>query len=137
MRGFFRHPRHLLSPQQEKARYETHNNDVNDPRYQAFVSPIVSAVLRDISPNSYGLDFGAGTGPVISELLSKEGFRIVQDDPFFHNRPALLEERYDYIVCWRSDRAFPLPRKRISTAQEPPEATGKAILHDLPVQSGN
>ena len=98
-RGLFRHARHLPGLEQEMARYETHRNDVNDPRYQAFVAPIVRAVARDYTPNHSGLDFGAGTGPVISKLLSDKGYRIAQYDPFFHNRPALLEESYDYIVC--------------------------------------
>lgn len=98
-RGLFRHVLYLPCPEREKARYESHRNDVNDSGYQAFVSPIVSAVLRDYTPQHRGLDFGAGTGPVISKLLSDNGFRIAQYDPFFHDHPALLQERYDYVVC--------------------------------------
>ncbi len=110
-RGYFRHVRYLPELDQEKARYETHNNDVNDPRYQAFVSPIVSAVLRDFTPDRSGLDFGAGTGPVISKLLREKGFQIVQYDPFFHNHTALLEDRYDYIVCCEVIEHFHAPDK--------------------------
>lgn len=109
--GFFRHVRHLPGLEQEKARYETHNNDVNDPGYQAFVSPIVSAVLRDFTPNRSGLDFGAGPGPVISKLLREKGFHIVQYDPFFHNHTALLEDSYDYIVCCEVIEHFHSPDK--------------------------
>ncbi len=116
--GFFRHVRYLPNHEQEKARYETHNNDVDDPGYRAFVSPIVSAVLRDFTPNHSGLDFGAGPGPVISKLLGEKGFNIVQYDPFFHNHTALLEDSYDYIVCceviehFRSpDREFQLLKR--------------------------
>ena len=97
--GLFRPVRHLPSLEQERARYETHNNDVDDPRYQAFVSPIVSAVGRDFGPQHSGLDFGAGTGPVISKLLRDKGYQIASYDPLFHNRPALLDDSYDYIVC--------------------------------------
>lgn len=110
-RGFFRHVRHLPGLDQEKARYETHNNDVNDPRYQAFVSPIVSAVLRDFTPNHTGLDFGAGTGPVISKLLREKSYQIGQYDPFFHNHPAVLQDSYDYIVCCEVIEHFHSPGK--------------------------
>jgi SAM-dependent methyltransferase len=98
-RGFYLRFRYRMDAEDEKARYEAHNNDVNDPGYQRFVSPIVSTVLKDCTPDQSGLDFGAGTGPVISKLLRDEGFTIVQYDPFFHDHPALLQETYDYIVC--------------------------------------
>lgn len=83
----------------EKFRYEEHINDVDDLGYQQFVSPITSAILRDYNQNDKGLDFGAGTGPVISKVLNDKNYSIVQYDPFFHNYPNLLEEKYDYIAC--------------------------------------
>lgn len=83
----------------EIARYEEHNNDVEDVRYQKFVSPIVLQILDNYSPEDAGLDFGAGTGPVISKLLDDKGYHIVQYDPFFHNYPDLLQKSYDYIAC--------------------------------------
>lgn len=97
--GIFMAPHLRLNADREKARYETHNNDVNNPGYQKFVEPIVSAVLSDFSPEQRGLDFGAGTGPVISSLLQKRDYNIVQYDPFFFDKPELLQQKYDYIVC--------------------------------------
>jgi len=113
-RGLYRHVRHRPSIEEEKARYETHNNDVDDPGYRLFVSPIVSSVLRDFTPDHSGLDFGAGTGPVISKLLHEHRFNIVQYDPFFHNQPALLEETYDYIVCCEVIEHFYSPDKEFA-----------------------
>lgn len=92
-------PRDYIDEIKEKARYEEHNNDVEDKRYQAFVSPIVNEVLKEYKKNDMGLDFGSGTGPVISKLLKDKGYRIKEYDPFFANYPSRLEERYDYIVC--------------------------------------
>ena len=83
----------------EKVRYETHNNDVNDENYQQFVSPITSAILSAYTINDKGLDFGAGTGPVISKVLEDNNYSIVQYDPLFHNHPELLNDTYDYIAC--------------------------------------
>lgn len=85
--------------QEEKKVYETHNNDVHDIRYQNFVSPIVNAVKSSYNKNHKGLDFGAGTGPVITSLLEKEGYDIKLYDPFFHFYPENLCKKYDYIIC--------------------------------------
>jgi len=97
--GIYRHKQYRLSPEKEEAQYKIHNNDVNDPGYQQFVMPIVAAVLRDFTPDHSGIDFGAGTGPVIAKLLREQNFNIVLYDPFFHHHPDLLKDTYDYIVC--------------------------------------
>ncbi|MCU0235831.1 MAG: class I SAM-dependent methyltransferase [Acidobacteria bacterium] len=95
----FMAPRHHLSAEAEKKRYEAHRNDVDDPRYQAFVRPLVNLVLEQCRPQQQGLDFGCGTGPVVSRLLAERDYRLAQYDPFFRDRPQLLERAYDYIVC--------------------------------------
>lgn len=110
----FRSRRVLPAAAEEKARYETHNNDVNDPGYRRFVSPITAAVMRDFPLGSLGLDFGAGTGPVTSEVLKEAGYEIRQYDPFFHNHPDLLEQRYDYIVCCEVIEHFHYPAREFA-----------------------
>ncbi len=98
-RGVFMDPDHRLDTDAEKRRYLEHNNDVLDAKYRKFVSPITSAVLQDFGSEARGLDFGAGTGPVITRVLQENGYDIRAYDPFFHNDPALLTESCDYIVC--------------------------------------
>jgi SAM-dependent methyltransferase len=95
----------------EKSRYEEHINDVENEGYQKFVSPIVSSILQEQNSRGKGLDFGAGTGPVISKLLKEKGFQILQYDPFFHNYPELLKDQYDYIVCCEVIEHFNNPPK--------------------------
>ncbi len=98
-KGVFMGKQFLPDKNFEISRYKEHNNDVNDIRYQNFVKPIVNEVLNDYTSSDIGLDFGAGTGPVISKMLSDKGYKIEQYDPFFSNYPELLEKKYDYIVC--------------------------------------
>ncbi|MCR9181366.1 MAG: class I SAM-dependent methyltransferase [Flavobacteriaceae bacterium] len=96
----------------EKERYETHHNDVNDPRYQAFVSPITLAVQADFNPqNTLGLDFGAGTGPVITKVLNDKGYQLNLYDPFFYPDKKVLHLHYDYIVCCEVIEHFHRPLK--------------------------
>jgi 2-polyprenyl-3-methyl-5-hydroxy-6-metoxy-1,4-benzoquinol methylase len=109
--GIFRPKHTFLSADAEKEHYEKHNNDVFDERYQAFVSPIVEAVLHDFSPESSGLDFGSGTGPVIAKMLTDKGFQVQNYDLFFANDLALLKQKYDYVSCCEVMEHFQQPNQ--------------------------
>ena len=89
----------FLSPQEEKQRYSLHNNDITDPRYINFVNPIVEHVTLDFTPEAKGLDFGCGTGPVITSELTKKGFKVKLYDPYFKPDTNVLEKKFDFIVC--------------------------------------
>lgn len=110
-RGIFLERHHLPGEDEEITRYKEHNNDVNDPGYRKFTSPVAGAVLRDFMPEHRGLDFGAGTGPVISKMLEEKNYCITQYDPFFHDDPVLLEDKYDYIISCEVIEHFHRPAK--------------------------
>ena len=93
--GVFRPPADFPSIREEKTRYEEHENDVEDTRYQRFVSPITDIVQKEQSTNTIGLDFGSGTAPVISKVLDDEGYLIKQYDPIFCTDPNVLKSTYD------------------------------------------
>lgn len=109
--SIFLDPSDYLSEESEKQRYETHNNDVEDLGYQSFVSPIVEAIRKDYSRKHLGLDYGAGTGPVISFMLKREGYEINLYDPYFHKYPDNLKKAYDYIICCEVIEHFYQPYK--------------------------
>ena len=98
-KGVFRSKETYLTDFLEKEHYEKHNNDVNDVRYQNFVSPIVNEILKDFSSSDIGLDFGSGTGPVIAKMLTDKDFQVVNYDLYFANDLSLLEQKYNYISC--------------------------------------
>jgi len=109
--GVFLDPACYVSREAEKRRYEEHNNNVEDPRYQKFVAPIVSLVVERFGAGHAGLDFGAGTGPVIAKLLREKGYDIALYDPFFWDDPVALEKTYDFIVCCEVIEHFRFPAK--------------------------
>lgn len=109
--GIFVASAYIPNPEKEKKRYEEHINDVTDVRYQNFVSPIINAVKKNFPTNSLGLDFGAGTGPVISKILGDIGYQLKQFDPFFCNDTRVLQHSYDYIVCCEVIEHFHFPSK--------------------------
>ena len=101
----------LPNLEEERKRYEQHKNDVTNVKYQNFVLPIINAVKNNFSTNSLGLDFGAGTGPVISKILGDNGYKLRQFDPFFCNDTDALQLKYDYIVCCEVIEHFHSPSK--------------------------
>lgn len=105
-------PEYYLSKLAEKVRYQLHENDITDPGYINFVSPVVNAIKENHSPTeAIGLDFGCGTGPVITSELEKAGFKINLYDPFFEKNSTVLSQQYDYIACCEVMEHFKQPEK--------------------------
>jgi SAM-dependent methyltransferase len=106
--------RFYLSPEKEKERYETHNNDVNDERYQKFTSPIWKHILANFSTAAKGLDFGSGTGPVITKVLRENGYQVALYDPYFAPDESVLKNKYNYIFSCEVIEHFYNPAKEFS-----------------------
>jgi SAM-dependent methyltransferase len=112
--GIFKSLKSYPKPETEKARYQTHNNDVHDRRYQQFVSPITDAVQDDFENTSVGLDYGCGTGPVATHVLEKQGYSIKLYDPFFYPDENYENQLYDFIICCEVMEHFFHPDKEFS-----------------------
>jgi SAM-dependent methyltransferase len=109
--GIFRPKELLPTPEAEKTRYDCHHNDADDIGYRQFVSPITEAVLCCQKVSDVGLDFGAGSGSAVAEVLREAGYELSLYDPFYHNKPELLARQYDYIVCCEVIEHFHNPLK--------------------------
>jgi SAM-dependent methyltransferase len=97
--GIFMDKNQRLTSADELNRYNIHQNDVHDLKYQNFVSPITSAIIRDFNTSHQGLDFGAGPGPVVTKVLRDHDYKVAMYDPFYHSHPKVLDAKYDYIAC--------------------------------------
>jgi SAM-dependent methyltransferase len=109
--AIFLDPACYVSKENEKKRYEEHNNNVDDPGYRKFVEPIVSLIRERFNIKHKGLDFGSGTGPVIAKLLREKGYDVELYDPFFCDNPKALEKKYDFIICCEVIEHFHFPAK--------------------------
>jgi hypothetical protein len=117
-RGIFLKHDQILSSEDEKARYDTHNNDVEDPRYQNFVSPITASVIKKHPTSHIGLDFGCGSGPVITHILEHHGYQLNLYDPIYQPNQKVLDQTYDYIVCCEVMEHFSDPSKEFLTLHD-------------------
>lgn len=112
--GIFMDSFFYLSKEDERKRYREHNNEVEDPGYQKFVQPVVAKVMDLFGKEDTGLDFGAGTGPVISKLLSDNGYTIKLYDPFFWDDRGKLKDKYDFVVCCEVIEHFHFPAREFN-----------------------
>jgi 2-polyprenyl-3-methyl-5-hydroxy-6-metoxy-1,4-benzoquinol methylase len=88
-----------LSEPQERAIYEYHENNADDPGYRRFLSRLVQPLLKRLCSGALGLDFGCGPGPVLAEMLVKAGMIVSLYDPFFYPVAEVLDYQYDFITC--------------------------------------
>lgn len=102
-----------ISNEEEKIRYESHNNNVEDVRYQNFTSPITNKILELFKPTDLGLDYGCGTGPVITKMLQEKNYQIQLYDPYFYPSLDYLNYAYDYIFSCEVFEHFSNPNAEI------------------------
>ena len=92
-------PSHFhLESDAEKAVYDRHQNDCNDPGYRKFLHRLMAPLSRRVKPPAHGLDFGAGPGPALARMFEEAGYRMSLYDPFYADNREALTCRYDFIT---------------------------------------
>ena len=104
-------PKLRFSREQEKARYDLHENNPDDPNYVKFLRKLADPLLSHLQPGANGIDFGCGPGPTLSKILEKHGHHMVNYDPFYAQDDSLLNQEYDFLTCSETIEHFYNPRK--------------------------
>lgn len=102
----FLDPGAYISPREEKAHYDLHQNDVFDPAYRRFLSRLFDPVVATLSPGARGLDYGCGPGPALAAMFVEAGYETTVYDPFYAEDPAVLADTYDFITCSETAEHF-------------------------------
>ncbi|WP_041524860.1 class I SAM-dependent methyltransferase [Gilvimarinus agarilyticus] len=92
-------PEYYLSPEREKAEYDLHDNQPDDPGYRRFLSRLFTPLVNQLTPGSVGLDFGCGPGPALAAMLRERGFKVALYDVFYHPDRSVLNRQYDFITA--------------------------------------
>ena len=92
-------PHQFLTPKEEKAEYDLHENSVNDPGYRHFLNRLFKPLLEHLAPYSYGLDFGSGQEPTLSVMFEEAGHSMEIYDPFYAQEIKPLQLNYDFITA--------------------------------------
>lgn len=127
-RALVKAPDRFPTTSEEKERYLEHDNDVEDPRYQKFTAPIHNFILKHYETHHKGLDFGSGTGPVISKVLGDHGYDILQYDPFFAPNENMLKRQYDYIACCEVVEHFHHPKREFAILKSLLKSGGRLLI---------
>lgn len=89
----------FLSPQEEQAEYDKHQNSPYDAGYRKFLSRLFIPLHTRLSPSSHGLDFGSGPGPTLSLMFEEAGHHMNLFDPFYAPQKDVLSVQYDFITA--------------------------------------
>ncbi len=115
----FKDPSLRLALEQEKHRYETHNNDLTNSNYMGYMEKSWKLILGqlDLSKSSeiQILDYGCGPTQAFEYFGKKSEVQIDSYDPLFF--PKLDEFKpYDGIVMHESFEHFYQPGQELATA---------------------
>jgi len=90
----------IIHPDQEKKEYSFHQNSIENEGYvKMFQEFIKKAIMPHKQNMTTALDFGSGPGPVLAELLRKEGFRTDIYDKYFSPKKVYTNKKYDLITA--------------------------------------
>jgi hypothetical protein len=88
-----------ISADEEKARYDLHNNHPDDPDYRAFLSRMFLPMQHRLKATSSGLDFGSGPGPTLSLMFAEAGHRMKIYDHVYAPTLSALDQPCDFITA--------------------------------------
>jgi SAM-dependent methyltransferase len=92
-------PGNRPSRARERAEYDLHRNDVDDPAYRRFLSRLANPLLQRLPAAARGLDFGCGPGPALAAMLEEAGHRVALYDAYYQPDPGALVPGYDFICA--------------------------------------
>lgn len=105
----FVHPDDRPTAAEERARYDTHQNDPGDPGYRSFLARLADPLTEILPPGASGLDYGSGPGPTLSVMMGERGFPMETWDPFYAPDPAPLARSWDFVTCTETAEHFHEP----------------------------
>ncbi len=92
-------PWQFVSAEEEKSRYDLHQNSPEDHGYRSFLNRIFIPMQKPLAPESCGLDFGSGPHPTLSVMFEEAGHSMTTFDCFYDNVPSAFERQYDFITA--------------------------------------
>lgn len=87
-----------LSIDDERARYDLHDNTSQNAGYVEYLAKCAAIVKQVVKPGSRVLDFGAGKNAVLTQMLAEEGYRCDAYDPLYSADTLTGNNKYDCIV---------------------------------------
>ncbi len=100
-----------LSIDVEHQNYKMHNNSFESEGYVQIFVNLVNEYIKPMNIEGKILEFGSGPGPVLKELLIREGYDVFDFDPFFNINVDYLKYKYQLITSTEVVEHFVDPSK--------------------------
>lgn len=91
-------PKHYLKPEDERRRYELHENTCENQGYVDMFERFWSVVLPHIQNVKTVLDYGCGTEPVFAKILRQKEYSVDTYDKYFAPQRVYQEKTYDLVT---------------------------------------
>lgn len=88
----------VLEKDEELARYNMHNNSIEDPRYREYFDKFIDYSFDGIVGVENILDYGSGPEPVLASVLREEGYHVDIYDKYFSPEKVFKNRKYDLIT---------------------------------------
>lgn len=112
----FIEPEEIIDRDEEKERYENHDNSHQNDGYVKMFKEFISELIEphmDLSEINDVLEFGCGPGPVLADLLKERGLDVDLYDPYFFPEKIFKGKKYDLITATEVFEHFSNPIKEI------------------------
>ncbi|QOR61053.1 class I SAM-dependent methyltransferase [Sulfurovum sp. ST-21] len=94
----FKSPECYQGIEEQKARYDLHENDENDEGYRAYFQRFLDFVLPLVGEPENGFDFGCGKSTLLADILNNIGVVCDYYDPIYHPDLPDNSKKYELIV---------------------------------------
>lgn len=109
-------PEEIAGPNQEKQRYEGHDNNHQNEGYVQMFEDFIREVIEphvDLDKTEAVLEFGCGPGPVLADLLESKKLKVDLYDPYFFPEKVFENKKYDLITSTEVFEHFSDPVKEM------------------------
>jgi len=94
----FKSPDHYQDYDEQKERYDLHQNEEKSEGYQAYFKRFMDFILPLAGTPQHVLDFGCGTTSLLAKMMTEEGVECDFYDPIYHPKTTYQDKNYDLIV---------------------------------------